>query len=204
MTRSAVSLYMIATCSLVVVAPGRFVAGLLLAMELMFLLVFASLFRKFLKILKLGMLFIPSLLLFIVFATMFFRQILVIWMPELAMQLGFVIYLPAISPFSTVFLFDEKDLSIKDEIQAVIKPALIASCYTIVFSFIRDVLGYGTITFPGVSRMNEIVLFSSQNITSFTFLATIPGALVMSSLFLALYLAIERKVKILKEAGVEV
>ena len=82
----------------------------LLAMELMFLLVFASLFRKFLKILKLGMLFIPSLLLFIVFATMFFRQILVLWMPELAMQLGFVIYLPAISPFSTVFLFDEKDI----------------------------------------------------------------------------------------------
>lgn len=203
MTKSAVSLYMIATCSLVVVAPGRFVAGLLLAMELVLLLIFASLFRNLLKFLKLGLLFIPSLLLFIVFGTMFYRQILLLWMPDIALQLGFVIYLPAISPFSTVFLFDEKDLSVKDEIQAVIKPALIAACYTIVFSLVRDVLGYGTITLPGIGRMNEIVLFPSQNITSFTFLATIPGALVMSSLFLALYLAIERKIKILKEAGVE-
>lgn len=201
MTRSAISLYMIATCSLVVVAPGRFAIGLLLAFELIFLLGFSTLFRKVLKKLKLGLLFAPALVIFLVFMTMLFRQLLFIWMPEVALQLGFVIYLPAISPFSTVFIFDEKEFSFKDEIQNAFKPAVNAACYTVIFSLIRDIVGYGTISFPGKNKIHEIVLFKSTNINAFSFLATIPGAIVMSAFFLSVYLAIERKINIQKEAG---
>ena len=51
--------------------------------------------------------------------------------------------------------------------------------------------------------MIEIVVFPEWYSAAGTFFATIPGALVLSALFLSLFLAMEEKFKIIVKAGID-
>ena len=50
----------------------------------------------------------PLILIFVVYLTSFYKRFVILFMPELGLQLGFIMFLPAISTFTTVFLMDEK------------------------------------------------------------------------------------------------
>ena len=49
MTRKAISIYMAAICAIVIVAPGRFVCGIVIAVELICLMLFGLLLKSLLK-----------------------------------------------------------------------------------------------------------------------------------------------------------
>ncbi len=203
MTRKAVSLYMATTCAMVVAVPGRLGNGIVIAVELCFLMCAGTLFRSLLKMLRLRQLKVASMCTFIVACTVFFREVLSLMMPETALQLSFALYLPAISTFSSVFLFDERNLSLSEELKNNMVPASVFSAYIVLLSLARDVLGYGTLTLPFPGGMIELVLFDSGRITWLSFLATIPGALVVSALIMALYLTLEKRIGIIEKAGLE-
>lgn len=201
MTRKAISLYMAATCAIAIVAPGRLVCGLIIAVELQFLMLFGLLFKAFLRKIKLDNLAQPLMLCFAVYFTIMFKQLLTLIMPELALQLSFVLYLPTISTFTTVFLLEETPMTLKESMKKDLPVSFHFEVYIIMVSFLRDVLGYGTLTLPFADSQLEYVLFSSERISATSFLATIPGSLVLNALLLSLYLFIEKKGAILKKAG---
>ena len=107
MTRKAISIYMAATCAIVIVAPGRFVCGIVIAIELICLMLFGLLLKSLLKKMNLEKIEQVLILSFVIFFTVFFKQILVQIMPVIALQLSFVIFLPSISTFTTVFLLED-------------------------------------------------------------------------------------------------
>ncbi len=200
MTRNAISIYMAATCAIVVVAPGRLVCGIIIAVELLLLMLFGLLFKSLLKKMNIERMEQPAMLCFVVFITILCKQLIAVFMPEVALQLSFVLFLPSISTFTTVFLLEEKNMTLKESLSKNMPAALLFATYIFVISLIRDVVGFGTITLPAIGHQFELVLFSAERISSATFLATIPGSLVMNALFLSAFLFLERKVNIIKIA----
>ena len=203
MTRKAISIYMAATCAIVIVCPGRLVCGIVIALELCILMLFGLLFRTLLSKLRMENMMQSTMLVFVVFLTLLYKQILCLLMPELALQMSFIIFLPSISTFTTVFLLEEDVPSMSVIIKNDMVSAGLFACYVIVISLIRDVLGFGTLTLPYYGKQIELVLFKSENISALTFLATIPGAIVLTALFLSGFIYVEKKFNIIRKAGVK-
>lgn len=201
MTRKAISIYMAATCAIVIVAPGRFVCGIVLAVELVCLMLFGLLFKSLFRKMNLEKITQAAMLCFVIFFAIFYKLLLVQIMPVIALQLSFVIFLPPISTFTTVFLLEEKDMALKESLMKNMPVAAGFASYLLVVSLLRDVVGFGTITLPSVGEHFEAVLFSADKISFGTFFATIPGSLVLNALLLSLYLCIEKKLQIVKKAG---
>ncbi len=200
MTRKAISIYMAATCAIVIVAPGRFVCGILIAAELLILMLFGLLFKSFIKKIKIEKMEQPVMLCFVIFATIFCKRLIALFMPEVALQLGFVLFLPSISTFTTVFLLEETDMSLKESLKKDMPAAVLFAAYILLVSLIRDIIGFGTITLPSSGHQLEFVLFSENRISSATFIATIPGSLILNALLLSAYLFVEKKMNIIKKA----
>lgn len=202
MTRKAISLYMAATCAIVVVSPGRFVCGIVIAIELLILMFFGLLFKSFIKKIKMEEMEQASIITFVIFLTIFCKLLLSLIMPDLALQLSFILYLPSISTFTTVFLLEENNMTLKESLLSDMPAAFRFIVYNLAISFIRDLLGYGTITLPAFGHHYEKVIFSEDKISAATFLATIPGSLILNALFLSGFLYVERKVNIIRKAGI--
>lgn len=201
MTRKAISIYMAATCAIVIVAPGRFVCGIVIAVELICLMLFGLLLKTLLKKMNLEKTEQAIMLCFVIFFTVFYKQLLIQIMPVIALQLSFVIFLPSISTFTTVFLLEENDMTLKESLLKNMPVALGFASYLLVVSLLRDIAGFGTITLPALGEHFETVIFSAEKISFLTFFATIPGSLVLNALLLSLYLCIEKKLQIVKKAG---
>ena len=201
MSKKAISIYMAATCAIGIVAPGRFVCGLVIAVEIFLLMILGDLFRSLLKTLKLEEMQQVLLLMFVVYITVMVKQLLKLLMPELALQMGFLLFLPAISTFTTVFLISEDSLSLQERLRSDFPAALLFASYILLVSIIREILGYGTFTLSHIGEPLEFVIFNPSSVSAMTFLATIPGALILTSLLLALFLFVENKFYILQKAG---
>lgn len=202
MTRKALSVYMSATCALMIVAPGRLVCGIILALEIIILMMAGTLVRAMCRKFNIGKIANTVILASIVFTTIVIKQLLMMFMPINALQMNFIIFIPTISTFTTVFLLDENTYTLKEELKLNITPSLFFAFYSIIFSLIRDIIGYGTITLPYYKDQLEITIFNIDRVSILTFFATVPGALILSSLILASYLTAEKRFNIIKKAGI--
>ena len=203
MNKRAGYVYMATTCSMVVLAPGRFAIGLILVIQMCLLMFLGTLFRSLIRVLKMEKMSSTLMLSFMVFFTIFFRQLVILMMPDAALQLGFLFYLITVSTFITAFLFDDKTSSLSDELKVNMFQAMLFSVFGLLFSLFRDIVGYGTITIVSSKGIIEKVLFDKYDVSILSFVASIPGALIIASIILVFYTLILNKVKIIKKAGSE-
>lgn len=203
MNKRAGYVYMATTCSMVVLAPGRFAIGLILVIQMCLLMFLGTLFRSLIRVLKMEKMSSTLMLSFMVFFTIFFRQLVILMMPDAALQLGFLFYLITVSTFITAFLFDDKTSSLSDELKVNMFQAMLFSVFGLLFSLFRDIVGYGTITIVSSKGIIEKVLFDKYDVSILSFVASIPGALIIASIILVFYTLFLNKVKIIKKAGSE-
>ena len=203
MNKRAGYVYMATTCSMVVLAPGRFAIGLILVIQMCLLMFLGTLFRSLIRVLKMEKMSSTLMLSFMVFFTIFFRQLVILMMPDAALQLGFLFYLITVSTFITAFLFDDKTSSLSDELKVNMFQAMLFSVFGLLFSLFRDIVGYGTITIVSSKGIFEKVLFDKYDVSILSFVASIPGALIIASIILVFYTLFLNKVKIIKKAGSE-
>ena len=191
-------LYLAAFLVLLIPSPGRFVYGFTLMVELFFLTTLGTLVLILIKKLKLVELKTVLLLFSLIVITVIFRQIFILLYPEVVLTLGFIIYLPAISTFLICFLSERQEFETKQLIIENIIRAVIFFVFGTLFFLFRDVVGYGTITFFGKHhQIVEKVIFDSEQIGIFSFLASVPGALLLSELITFLHLTVRKKFKII-------
>lgn len=198
MKSKAFFLYLAAFLVLLIPSPGRFVYGFTLMIELFFLTTLGTLVLILIKKLKLVELKTVLLLFSLIVITVIFRQIFILLYPEVVLTLGFIIYLPAISTFLICFFSERQDFETKQLIIENIIRAVIFFVFGTLFFLFRDVVGYGTITFFGKHhQIVEKVIFNSEQIGIFSFLASVPGALLLSALITFLHLTVRKKFKII-------
>ena len=177
---------LIATILTVLVpTPGRFVYGVALVIELNFIMLIGTLINSLVKKIKLEELNTLIILTTIISTTILYRQILILICPEVMLTLGFMIYLIPISVFSFGYLFSNQNEPLAARLKLNMIHILTFSVYVLLYFLLRDLAGYGTFTFFGKAhQIYEKVLISPDNLGFFSILASVPGALILSSILL--------------------
>lgn len=195
-------MYIASFLALTIPSTGRFVYGITLLLELFILGASGILLNSLVTKLKFNEIRTYFVTFFIIAITILYRQILVITYTEIALTLGFLLYFPPVSVFLTHTLFIDYDEPLTIRLKNNLLNTLLFSLFILIFFLFRDIAGYGTFTFFGRNhRIYEKVIFSPDKIGIFTFFASIPGALVLTSLCIYLFLFLRNKIRIISSKG---
>ncbi len=197
-------MYIASFLALTIPSTGRFVYGITLVLELLLLETCGILLNSLVTKIKLGQIRTYFVTFFIIAITILYRQILVLTYTEIALTLGFLLYFPPVSVFLIHTLFTDFEEPLNIRLKNNILITLMFSLVILIFFLLRDIAGYGTFTFFGRNhRIYEKVIFSANKIGIFTFFASIPGALVLTSLCIYLFLFLRNKMRIISSRGGE-
>ena len=195
-------MYIASFLALTIPTTGRFVYGFTLILELIILEALGVLLNSLVSKLKLNEIRTYFVMFFMIAITILYRQILVITYTEIALALGFILYFPPVSVFLTHTLFTEYDEPLAEKMNRNLLATLVFSFFILLFFLFRDVAGYGTFTFFGRNhRVFEKIILNPENVGIFTFFASIPGALVLTSLTIYLFLFLRNKMRIVSGKG---
>lgn len=189
-------IFIAASFALLVSASGRLAYGLVLIVEMNLLVLASASFAAFVRRFEFGNLRKVVMLSFVIFATVFFRQILILFSPVIALTLGFVIFLPPVSVFLFGNVFAERTPYPSD----ALRQSLVFSAFALVFFFLRDLLGFGTISFPMPNGIGEARFFDSRSTAFCSLFASVPGALLLVVLCMAALLTVQRKMNIIEKS----
>lgn len=189
-------IFIAASFALLVSAPGRLAYGLVLIVEMNLLVLASASFAAFVRRFEFGNLRKVVMLLFVIFATVLFRQILILFSPVIALTLGFVIFLPPVSVFLFGNVFAENTPIPSD----ALRQSLVFSAFALVFFFLRELLGFGTISFPMPNGIGEARFFDARSTAFCSLFASVPGALLLVVLCMAALLTVQRKMNIIEKS----
>ncbi|MBD5435973.1 MAG: hypothetical protein HDR36_05635 [Treponema sp.] len=189
-------IFIAASFALLVSAPGRLAYGLVLIVEMNLLVLASASFAAFVRRFEFGNLRKVVMLSFVIFATVLFRQILILFSPVIALTLGFVIFLPPVSVFLFGNVFAERTPIPSD----ALRQSLVFSAFALVFFFLRDLLGFGTISFPLPNGIGEARFFDARSTAFCSLFASVPGALLLVVLCMAALLTVQRKMNIIEKS----
>ena len=195
-------MYIASFLALTIPTPGRFVLGFTLVFELFILEVLGILVNSLVSKLKFNEIRTYFVMLFMISITLLYRQILVLTYTEIALNLGFLLYLPPVSVFLTHTLFTDFEEPLPVRLKTNLFSTLVFSLMILLFFLFRDIAGYGTFTFFGKNhRIFEKVILNPDKVGIFTFFASISGALVLTGLVIYLFMFIRNKARIISGRG---
>ena len=195
--------YMPLHLALLIPVQGRLVFGLTLVLEQLLLTVTGTLINSLVNKLKLEALRTVIILMTLVSTTILFRQILVLTYTEIALILGYMIFIPPISLFFMQVIYSDMGSPLAARLKANVIQTAVFSLLSLILFLFRDIAGYGTITyFSGNHMFSEKVLFAPHSVGIFSFFATIPGILVLGGALLFLLYFLHEKIKIVKRTEI--
>ena len=197
MKKNLYFIFIAASFALLAVTPGRLAYGIPLILELNLLLAGASAFNELTKKIDLGDLHEILTLAFIIFLAIFFKQLLILYSPVVALTLSFAVYLPAVSAFLLACVFSNQG-------NALAKNAGLGarfSAFAFLFFLLRDILGYGSISLPARNGIVEALLFDSYKTSFFSLFASAPGAVMLLAACMAFLLAVQKKMNAIEKSG---
>lgn len=203
MKRRSVYVLIATILAILVPSPGRFVYGVTLVLELNFLMLAGTLAHSLIRKIKLEEMNTLIIMIVIISTAILFRQIMIMIQPEVMLTLGFLIYLMPVSVFLFGYLFSNNDQPLAVRLKFNMFHVLTYSVYAILFFLLRDIAGYGTFTFYGPNhQIFEKVIISPEKTGFFSIFASIPGALILSSILLFIHIFIRNRFDIVRKAEV--
>ncbi|MCR4580437.1 MAG: hypothetical protein K5681_08825 [Treponema sp.] len=191
--------YLPLNLALLIPFPGRFVYGLIIMLEMLLITLTGTLVNALVNKLKLKELKTVIILLTMIATTILFRQILVVTYTEIALTLGYLIYLPPVSLFLIQVIYSDLENPLAKRLKTNIIQTLLFSLNALFLFLFRDLAGFGTFTFFSKNHMiYEKVLFDSDTVGIFSFFATLPGVMIITACLLFLNIFTHEKIKILK------
>lgn len=200
MTRKSTYFYFAAALALLVPVPGRFAFGIVMLLLFNFLILCGVLFHH--AILYLHLKELRNILLAIeqVALVIFFKQLLILYCPVIALNLGFLMYLSAFSSGIILYVYRETPPRLALDLQCNLGKSAIFSAFAAAFFLIRDIVGYGTITFPLWRKIGCLTLPTTEGLAATgSLVATIPGAFMLLGLVSLAFLLIHRKFTAIRE-----
>ncbi len=201
MTKKETFTYIAASLAFLVPFPGRFVYGVVLVLELFFLMLIGTCVSSAAEKIRLGEIKNILSLIAITSFTILYKHIFIITQTEIAMTLGFLFYIPTASSFIIGYIFNNQDAALTDRLKKNIIDTARFVLFALFFFLIRDIFGYGTFTFFGKNHIIfEKVLFDPDKISVLSYIASMPGAMCLSCFMLFLDSSISQKMEILRRA----
>lgn len=197
MNKQGTYTYIAASLAFLVPFPGRFVYGLVLVIELLFLMLIGTCVSSVAAKIRLGEIKNVLCLVALTAFSILFKHILILSQTEIAMTLGFLLFIPTVSSFIIGYLFNRPEDTLLQRLKANMKSTISFSIFALFFFLFRDILGYGTFTFFGKNHIiYEKVIFDSDGISVLSFFASIPGALVLVAVILFVEISVSKKLDI--------
>ncbi|MBQ9539657.1 MAG: hypothetical protein IJU95_10355 [Treponema sp.] len=181
MEKDASFSFLLSSLALLIPFPGRLAYGLVFVLLLNVQMLSIVFFRFLVKLVHLDDMLSVLTAAMLICESIIFKQILSLYSPIMALTLSFVIYLPAVSSFVISQLNSSGDSQAPLE-QALhnMRLSLFFSILSLLFFLIRDLFGYGTISFPGRKALHCLYLLpQTEGAHIGCFLATIPGAILL-------------------------
>ncbi len=204
MKRRSVYLLIATILAILVPSPGRFVYGVTLVLELNLVMLIGTLAVSLVKKMKLEEINTLIVLTLIIGVTILYRQIMIMFQPEIMLTLGFIIYLMPVSFFIIGYVFSNNEMLLTERLRINMVHILTFSVYALLFFLLRDICGYGTFTFFGKNhQIFEKVIIPSNRLGFFSIFASIPGAMILSSILLFIHIYVRNKIAIIKRAEVK-
>lgn len=130
--------------------------------------------------------------------SIFQKQLLVIFCPVAALTLGYCVFIPTLVSVIMDFFFLDYEHGARSHLVSKMRGSAFLTVPSLLFFLLRDVAGYGTVTFPG---WRHILVFrfpyNPESTGACVFLATIPGSLCLIAGVLVLYIFCAKKLLIL-------
>lgn len=200
MNKQIYNIFTVISFALLIASPGRFAFGLIICAELFFLAICGLIISALLEKLNLNQFKSILTIITLIFSTILYKQIIMWLFPLIALQLSFVFYLPAISSYMIGMIY-KNDSKIK--FSENIKIISFFSIFALVFYLIRDILGFGSFTFPTLNGIFELILFNSKTLSWSVFFASMPGALFLVSVSILIFVCIQKRFNIIERIGDE-
>ncbi|MDE7140092.1 MAG: hypothetical protein K2O09_04990 [Treponemataceae bacterium] len=196
--------YLAAILTVVVPVPGRLAFGLLMVVVFNVQVMTGVLVGHLTARLHLDDLKNVIVAVNLVAVTILFKQLVIFFCPVAALTLGFSFYLPALASAIIEFSYKEVAPSLAADIKEKALRNAVFSAVALGIYLVRDLVGFGTVTFPVWRRIAVVhVPFGARTTAAGAFFATIPGAFVLVAVLLALYLLVTGQFAALRRAGGE-
>jgi hypothetical protein len=190
--------YIAAAISILLPATGRFAVGIIICIAMLFITFFGTIFNRIIRNLvskdsAVFYQFVISILLCTIF-----NQLITLYSPVLYIYMGFTIYLAAFSSMIIGFFTSDIQKDFSDVLSHNMINTLKFCLLTLFFFLLRDYIGYSTFTLPGKDGFIEYVLPSFHQYYKSFFWGSIPCAIVLLALGLALITFISRRFDIVR------
>lgn len=126
-------MYIASFLALTIPAPGRFVFGLTIILELFLLEILGILLNSLVTKLKFEEIRTYFVMFFMIAITILYRQILIFSYTEIALTLGFILYLPPVSVFLTHTIFSDLEEPLAKKLKSNLLNKLIFSLFILIF-----------------------------------------------------------------------
>jgi hypothetical protein len=194
MKRNSIYVYIAASLAMLVPVPGRFACGLILVVLFNLLMVSGTFLLHAVRMMKIESLTTVIITTGLIAVTILVKQILILYSPVLALTLGFSLFLPTLSSVIIGYFFDVSDKTIKQDLSTNMIQSCFFSIFALLFFLFRDIVSYGTVTFPSRTGFFTWSLpYDETKLSVVTFFASIPGALVLVAVVLAVFVHISHK-----------
>ena len=201
MKRRSVYFLIASILTMLVPSPGRFVYGVTRVLELNLLMLIGTLSISLIKKIKMEELNTVLVLVFIISGAILYRQIMIMLWPEVMLTLGYLVYLMPVSVFLMGYIFNNMEQPLGERLKLNILHITTFSVYALLFFLLRDLAGYGTFTFFGKNhQIFESEIIKAEHTSLFSLLASVPGALILSSILLFIHIFIRNKFSVIKNA----
>ena len=111
MKRRSIYVFLATTLAILVPSPGRFIYGIVLVLELNLLMLVGTASVSLIKKIKMEEMMTVCVIMFLLATTILFRQIFIIFQPEIILTLGFIIFLIPVSLFMMGYIFSDSENS---------------------------------------------------------------------------------------------
>ncbi|MCH5288435.1 MAG: hypothetical protein J1E32_00800 [Treponema sp.] len=202
MRNRTIYFYVAASLATVVPVPGRLAFGLLMVVLFNIQVVTGVLTCHLAARLKLDDLQRVIVSVELIAITILYKQLVMLVCPVAALTLGFLIYLPALSSAVIEFSYKNNVGTLAEDLKEKAARNGVFSAVALALFFVRDTIGFGTVTFPAWQRIAaaHLPVFPGTAAVG-AFLATVPGAFVLAALLLALYLFVTGQFARIARAG---
>ena len=174
--------------------PGRIAFGFISILHFNVCVILLTLILHAVKRLKLENIMIGICSMELIALTIFYKQVLIIFCPVVALTAGYSIYLPAMASVSVIIENKIRANSLKEDCLVKMKKSLGVSAFSFIIFVLRDIFGFSTITLPGWQNFFIVKLpVLIKNASFSSFLATLPGCLVLVVLAFFVYSKILEK-----------
>ena len=136
--------------------------------------------------LKLFKLLVPLMIYCTVFFTVLYKQLTAMFSPVLALSTGFALYVAGFCAYQSGRYFLRTEESFAESTGKKLIESLKFSATALVIFLFREAFGIGAISFPTPQGIFEIRLPRFEIIHSFVFIASIPGAIIITIIIMTL------------------